>query len=301
MTLVNLVPLNEEPETYHGIPVLKMHDGDPIPTPRAPFRYAVHVSPELARYLLTFNHPDNRSHKPRKVKTMVADMTAGHWMLSPQCPVFSTVPFLINGQNTLEAVIDSNRMIWLVLDFGWPDILVRVFDHNSARTTADTLKVAQIENNANVASGAVKVWQYDRMVGTSVGFSGMEVPSALEVLAATEGDELWQTATRRSQHVYRALAQGGSTSVWAAAYYIIARERPTAAESFFAEVADETGDPGSVTRELAKWFTRRPYQATKTGDSREPLELIIRAFNAWLTHKRLSFPKYKGFVLSRIK
>ena len=97
------------------------------------------------------------------------------------------------------------------------------------------------------------------------------------------------------------MAQGGSTSAWAAAYYIIARERPTAADSFFAEVADETGEPGSVTRELAKWFTRRPYRATKTGDNREPLELIIRAFNAWLTGKRLSSPKYKGFVLSRIK
>lgn len=73
------------------------------------------------------------------------------------------------------------------------------------------------------------------------------------------------------------------------------------AERFFDEIADGTGSPGSSTRVVADWFRRRPASATKTGDDREPIEVIIRAFNSWLTGKAYAHPKQRGFALSRVR
>ena len=76
---------------------------------------------------------------------------------------------------------------------------------------------------------------------------------------------------------------------------------PDLVEAFFEAVAKGTDAVGSPTRQLGDWARRRPLNRTRTGDNREPLEVIIRAFNAWRSSKSLAFPKAPGFVMSRVR
>lgn len=290
------------PATYHGVRTLALRVGDAIPNPRVPERYAVRIYPDLARYLLTFNHPNNRRMRDRKIRGMASDMAAGRWLFTPESLVFTVSGVLVNGQNRLMAVTEMGEDVWLMLDFGWPDEVITVIDRASARTNHDTLKVEGIANAANLASIVTRVWQYDRTVNQTRLWSGLPTPTSAEALGIVmSAPESWQDAAHAAARVYRALDRGGSVSSWGCAYYVIARDHPDKVDAFFDETVEGTGKPKSATRVIADWFRRRPDSATKTGDSREPVEIIVRAFNGWLVDKSFPFPKFKGFALSRVK
>jgi hypothetical protein len=299
---VKLVPIIEEPKTHRGIPVLTLHVDDPLPNHRAPIRYAVHVGPDLARYLLTFNPSNNRQERPRKIRAMATDMVAGRWQFSPQCPYFGVSGLLINGQNTLRAVIEAGVMIWLVLDFGWQDELINVLDRGTAKTTADALKHEGVPNHAGLAAIVSTVWKYDRLVGSSRSMEGYDVPTTPETLDLVASDlEAWQASARAGKRIYERLDHGASPSTWGAVHHIVGRLNKELADAFFDEIAEGSGVPRSATRDLADWFRRRPNSMTKTGDSREPIEVMVRAFNAWKLSRRWAFPQQKGFPLSRVR
>lgn len=304
MTALKLaaVPDPEEPKTYHGVPVLVLHVGDPIPAPRAPQRFAVRVSPDLARYLLTFNHPDNRSQRPRKIHSFGRDMAGDRWQFTPESVTFTAHPWLVSGQNRLMAVTEAGLPVWLMFDFGWPDEIIVVLDRGTARTTADAFKATRVLNGSTISAIIARVWQYDLTVGQAKLWSGLPTPTTSEALALIEADaERWQAACHAAQRVYRALDRGGSTSTWGAAYYIIARAHPEKVDRFVEEIIDGAGLPNSATRRLRDLFIRRPDSAFSLGDRREPLELIIRAFNGWLIGKSFATAKFRGFPLSRVK
>lgn len=291
-----------DPETYHGVPVLSLHVDDPIPTPRVPARYAIRVHPDLARYLYTFNHPSNRRLRDRKVKSMSSDMASGRWMFTPESLIFTVSGVLANGQNRLIAVTETGEAVWLMVDFGWPDDIITVIDRGSARTNQDTLRVSDVANASGLASIVTKVWHYDRTVDQTRLWSGLPTPTSPEALGIVMSDpEGWQEALHAATRLYRALDKGGSVSSWGAAYYIIARGHPEKVAEFFDEIQAGTGKPGATTRVLADWFRRRPDSATKTGDAREPIELIIRGFNGWSVGRSFASPKFKGFALSRVR
>lgn len=289
-------------DSYHGIPVLPLRVDDPIPTPRAPERYAVRVYPDLARYLLTFNHSENRSVKVRTVRKYAADMIEGLWRFTPEPLIFSSSCVLQNGQHRLTAVIEYGGEVWMVLDFGWPDSIITAIDRGAGRTNADALTIDAVPNAA-ILSGAMTVYaRYRDAVGTSRNFSNAVVLSSQHVLAAySEDPEGWQTACRVGRRVYMHLEKGLSPSVWAGAYRVIADAHPDEVGAFFDAIADGTDQPGSATRVIADRFRRRPITATHTGDRREPLEIIIRAFNAWRAGKPIAMPKVAGFTLSRVR
>lgn len=301
MTKIAALP-GPEPDAFHGVPTLSIHVDEPIPALRAPQRYAVRVSPDLARYLLTFNHPDNRRLRDRKVRAMASDMASGRWQFTPESIVFTVSGVLVNGQNRLMAVTETGEPIWLMLDFGWPDDIITVIDRGSARTNHDTMKVSGLANSSDLSAIVTKVWQYDRTVSQTRSWSGLPTPTSAEALGIVMADpESWQDAAHAARRMYRALDKGGSISSWGSAYYIIGREHPDKIERFCDEIVIGTGRPGSASRVLADWFRRRPDSATRTGDNREPVELIIRGFNGWLADKSFPFAKFKGFPLSRVK
>ncbi len=287
---------------HHGVPVLSIRVGDAVPTPRAPTRYAVLVNPDLARYLLAFNHPNNRNRKQRRVSLYAGDMIAGRWQFSPESVIFSTTGVLMDGQNRLMAITEAGTPQWLLFDFGWPIELMSILDRGKARTNADGLHTEGKINATAVAALIALVSRYDQAVGQTRGFSGLPIPSSAANLEILNGDEeAYQEAARAGQRTYKALGRGGTGTVWAAAYYIIYRIRPAEVVPFFDEIHNGTGAPGSVTRVLAGWFIRRPLSMTRSGDDREPLELVIRAFNAWRTGKAYSAVRSRGFLLSHVR
>ncbi len=294
--------LNVDLDTYHGVPVIRLHVGDAIPSPRAPSFYALQIGPDLARYLLTFNHPLNRPKKPGKIKLYARDIEAGHFEFTPECLIFGHSGILQNGQNRLYAVIESGIPTWFMVTFGWPDDMITRIDRGSSRTNADGLKIAAVPNPSTVAGALTFYARYRKTVGTPLRWSGSPLTAA-EVRDLYEEDpDGWQTAVHLGRATYDG-TRGLGPSTWVAAAYILAAEHSDeAASAFMGEVADGSGEVGSATRLLRDRYLRRRLTDTSSGDSREPMENIVRAFNAWLVQKRPTFLELVGsFVLSGVR
>lgn len=294
--------LPEFEDYYHGVEVLRLHVDDPIPTPRAPRRYAVRVYPDLARYLLTFNHPQNRKRKPSKIAQFSRDMAHDAWAFTPEPLIFSSKPLLENGQNRLWAVIESGATVWLMLDFGWPDDLIEVVDRGSSRTNADAFAVNGYKNAAACAAAIGIVEKYHVTVETPNRWTQRFLTSSESLENYTKTPEAWDIAAGWGVRIYGA-TQGLGSATWVAAYYVIAETAGTEkADAFFNEVIDETGEAGSPTRKLKSHYLRRKLSDTASGDPREPMENIVRAFNAWTSHKPVGFVRTGGaFVLSPVR
>lgn len=290
------------PDTYHGVPVLTLRVGDAIPTPRAPERYAVRVYPDLARYILTFNAPNNRGVRLSKFGKYAADMRDDLWRFTPEPVVFTQSGQMQNGQHRMTAVCEAGVDVWMMFDFGWPDDIINALDRGAAKTAHDAFAHERIPSSTTVTSTINVVARYEQVKGQERGFGGLPVPSTLKALAIYEADpDGWQLVCRLGQRVYDALDRGFGPSVWAAAFRIIGQVYPDLVEPFAEAIAKGTDPAGSASRRLADWARRRPLSATQTGDAREPIEVIIRAFNAWRQSKPMSFPRGPGFVLSRVK
>jgi hypothetical protein len=302
--LPKLVVDNPEirPDLYHGIIVLHLHVDDPIPTPRAPERYAVRVSPDLARYLLSKNHPKNRKHKPTAIAKYARDMEQGYWAFTPESIVFSNHGVLEDGQNRLRAVEQSGVTVWIMFDFGWPEDLIQCINRASSRTNADALTVNGYPGASGTAGAMGIVEKYLATVGTPLRWSQRLLTSSESVERFTNDPDEWATAGQWGMRVYNA-TQGLGPATWTAAYFVVAKARGAdTASAFFQAVIDETDEPGAATRKLKSHILRRHLKDTASGDSREPMENIVRAFNAWSAGRPVGFVRTGGaFVLSPVR
>jgi len=290
------------PDRYHGIKVLHLHVDDPIPMPRAPERYAIRVYPDLARYLLTFNHPNNRKPKPSAFAKYARDMGQGYWAFTPESIIFSNRGVLEDGQNRLHGVELSGATIWMMFDFGWPEDLIQCINRASSRTNADALTVNGYSAASATAAAIGIVEKYLATVGSPLRWSQRLLTSSESVERYTEDIKAWESAGQWGMRVYNA-TQGLGPSTWTAAYFLVAKVRGAdVAGAFFLAVIDETDEPGSATRKLKSHILRRHLKDTASGDSREPMENIVRAFNAWSGHKPVGFVRTGGaFVLSAVR
>lgn len=292
----------KEPDTYQGHPVLALRVGDAIPTPRIPARFVVRVTPDLARYWLdNHNHPNQRSLREAKVAIYAGDMDDGAFPLTPESLVFSDRALLIQGQNRLMAVTVHGKAVYMMVDFGWPDYLINYFDRGAARTNSDALKVDGTSNYTTLAAAIQKVHLFRQTVGTSLTWAARGALSQNRQKALyNEDPDMWQEAVSVGRDIYRA-HHALSPQIWAAAFAIIALERheTAGATEFMQEIIDGTGEPGSPTRRLISRYTRIKTSDTLTGDVREPIENIVRAFNAYRTGKKLGFVTQARFTLTR--
>lgn len=289
-------------DRHHGIPVLRLHVDDPIPRPRAPQRYAVRVYPDLARYLLTFNHPQNRKRKPAAIEKYARDMAQGYWSFTPESIVFSQAGILEDGQNRLFAVEQSGASVWLMFDFGWPSDLIERINRGSSRTNADAFSVNGYKYATVAASVVGVVRKFDQTVGTPNRWSQRLLTPSEALEDYRTSPEAYDLAAAWGTRLYGS-TQGLGPTAWAAAYFVIAKVRGReTADAFFQEVVDETGEAGSASRKLKSHYLRRRLSDTASGDSREPIENIVRAFNAWATHKPAGFVRVGGaFVLTPVR
>lgn len=295
--------VHDDPATYRGVQVLRMHAGDPIPSPRAPQRYAVRVTPDLARDWLAKNHPNNRHIRPRLVKKYATDMAPGLWMFTPESLIFSISGVLQNGQNRLMAVTEAGVPVWFMVDFGWPEDLIQQIDRGIARTNADALTIESVPNAAIVSASISLAALYDLTAGTTLSWSARPALSTAMTRETYYADkERWNEAVRHGRRVYDALQQGLGASIWTAVTYIIERVHEGEGWAFSEEIASGSGAPGSPTRRLADLYIRRAMLDTRSGDRREPLENILRAYKAWRAKGSLNFVgKQPGFPLSKVK
>lgn len=100
------------------------------------------VPPDLAAKWIQSNHERQRSKKLHKIAQYANDQRANKWPLSTCMILFDTDGNLINGQNTLEACVQSRKTIKVVVGINWPKQSILVCDSGVKRSTDDQFQMA---------------------------------------------------------------------------------------------------------------------------------------------------------------
>lgn len=102
------------------------------------------VTPEIAAEWLRFNTL-NRPKKMGKIPIYAADMKDGRWPVTGATIAFGRSGRLLDGQNRLQAIIDSNCTIRVLIVRGLSDDIFDVIDNGARRTTSDVLIIEGYE------------------------------------------------------------------------------------------------------------------------------------------------------------
>lgn len=119
------------------------------PDPRVEWR---DITPELASEWLKLNTL-NRPKKLQKIALYAADMKADHWPRTGATICFSRSGRLLDGQNRLQALVDSGATVRTLVVWDLDDDIFDVIDGGARRTASDVLVIEGYEGWA-AACGA---------------------------------------------------------------------------------------------------------------------------------------------------
>lgn len=114
----------------------------------------VHVTPAIAAEMLTAN-TRNRHLRRNVVMAYAADMRDGHWMFNGEPVRFADDGSLIDGQHRLQAVIEADVTIPMVIIRGLPADTQETVDTGARRNFADMLTLRG-ERNSNILAAAIR-------------------------------------------------------------------------------------------------------------------------------------------------
>ena len=110
-------------------------------------------SPVVAEYLLKKYNIDNRPKKPTKIGLYAKAMAGKEWRLTGDTIKFSDRGLMRDGQNRMEACVESGKPFQTHVVFGVPDEFFAVMDQGKNRDGSDLLAIAGVPNSATVAAG----------------------------------------------------------------------------------------------------------------------------------------------------
>lgn len=102
----------------------------------------VEMTPVWAGELLKNNHPDNRRKKTKRIEQFIRDMVGGFWVLTHQGVAVDIQGNLIDGQNRLEAVVESGCTVPMVFITGVPVKAMAAADYIATRSVADSARIS---------------------------------------------------------------------------------------------------------------------------------------------------------------
>lgn len=102
------------------------------------------VTPQLACEWLKLNTL-NRPKKVNKIAIYAADMKAGHWPVTGATICFGKSGRLLDGQNRLQAIIDSGITVRILVVRDLDDDIFDVIDGGARRTASDVLVIEGYE------------------------------------------------------------------------------------------------------------------------------------------------------------
>jgi hypothetical protein len=102
------------------------------------------ISPELATEWLKLNTL-NRPKKLQKIALYASDMKAGHWPRTGATICFSRSGRLLDGQNRLQAIVDSGATVRMLVVWDLDDDIFDVIDGGARRTASDVLVIEGYE------------------------------------------------------------------------------------------------------------------------------------------------------------
>jgi hypothetical protein len=136
------------------------------------------VTPEMAKDFLE-NNKDNRRLKESAVAQYATDMREGRWSFTGQPIIFSNKGRLLNGQHTLNALIQANVTLPFLIVRGIEDKNFDAMDIGKTRTVGDILSILGQKNGNDFAGVARIAMRY--FEGVNISGSGRRVYSQKEV------------------------------------------------------------------------------------------------------------------------
>lgn len=253
---------------------------------REVFSEVVTISPGLAAEMLKRN-PDNRNIKPTKSQHFATDMMKGNWAFNGEPIIVSRDGLLNDGQHRLNAMIEANVALPMIVTFGVSRESRITVDQGSARSAGDYLSMDGYHYAKNAATAAKFIIAFERSGGRGLSLRN-EVTNA-EVVARVKSDE-GITASAAYAHKYlKDYRQLVSYSVMAACHYLLSDIHPVEAEAFLTQVATgeniKRGDPAFAVRS-AFLSEKRERQAA--------MEVIFHGWNKYRSDQPLQLIRVNG-------
>ncbi len=254
-----------------------------MPVYRGPVKVAVEwVGPTQARRMLVSNE-GNRRKRPLHIATICRDIQNSRFRLNGESVKFSDSGRLLDGQNRLEAIVQSGKGIWTVVVRGLADDSQETIDIGAKRRLADQLHMAG-EPNANVLSAALAIaWRLKVNRHLHVG-EGYPAPSNEELLdylvQHPEIRESVKLADRDRRGVLRY-----PSSVEAGLHHAMAGIDAEAADDFWAQLQEGQGIPTGHPILTLRTYLIRDLSNRRRMDAKYRAAITIKAWNAYRVGK----------------
>lgn len=180
----------------------------------------VMMTPPLAERLLGKLHPNQRSAKPAKIETFMADMKAGRWRLNPHPVIIDEDGWLCDGLNRLTACVRCLCAVPMVLCYGAPRTSMVVYDTGTCRNVNDAARVDGKPLSHPSAAGVVRA-----MAASVGGKCNLSVQQIMDWASTYRAGIGYAFERRGEEKVMPGLFTACTRAVLARAYYSAARTR----------------------------------------------------------------------------
>lgn len=237
------------------------------------FSEVVTLVPGLAAEILRRN-PDNRHIKPTKAQHFAKDMISGNWVFNGEPIIIAKDGQLNDGQHRLNALIEANLSLPMLMVFGVSRESRITVDQGSARSASDYLSMEGYHYATNAATAAKFIIAYERSDGRNI-VQRTDVTNAEIVARVRADDGIVKSAAFAYKHLkeYRHLV---SHTVMAACHYILTDINAADAEAYLTQVClgenIKRGDPAFAVRSA--------FLAEKR-ERQEAMEVIFHGWNKY--------------------
>lgn len=248
------------------------------------------ISPEDAALYLELNE-NNRWKKQRKIEAFARDMVTGAWDWNGETIKFDTEGKLIDGQNRLNAVVQSGVGQHFLVVHNVQRSAQATIDTGTARTFGDALKMRGY-SDAQLLAGVVRLlWLWDQ--GERAFRASRRSPTFAELSQTLEAHPDLQNYTKSA----RALTQTTTLTPSVAGFvlYTLSKLDHAEAEEFFTRLRSlvdlqEDSPVLQLHRALDRLHTRVHGNASYMLD--EQIGLIFKAWNRWRMNLPTKLLKY---------
>jgi hypothetical protein len=249
----------------------------------------VDVTPAMAAGMLAGNS-HNRSLRTDYVARLADAMRRGEWRVNGEPVQIALDGTLLNGQHRLQAIVDSNVTVPLLVVRDLPTGTQRTMDTGTRRNLSDVLQLHGETDTANLGAVIGLVHRY--RTGVRLDNSNRTAPTsqeALELLAREPGIRDGLAIARR---VHRATRM--RVSITATLVYLFDEVNPGQGTLFFdALAASDNAPPRSPIRALRSILDRIQNERTYKLSNYVLCAITIKAFNAWLEGREMTLLAFR--------
>lgn len=244
------------------------------------------MTPGLAGELLRRNH-DNRDIKQTKAQHFVSDMIGGRWAFNGEPIIVADDGSLNDGQHRLQALVEANVTLPMVVVFGVTRDSRVTIDQGSARSAGDYLSMSGQIYAKNAATAAKFIIAFERSEGRNI--SARSKITNAEIVARVRADpEIVASAQYAHKHLksYRHLV---SHTVMATCHYLLSGIDARDAVEFL----DQCGLGENIRRGYPAYAVRSAFVAEKR-ERNDAMEVIFHGWNKFRSGGDLKLIRVNG-------